>query len=143
MRHGKDDGTEMEQSARRTPEGAPTWTHHDELPAFTPFPGFTLRVFAGERLLTAWIRMEPGAVVPRHHHVNEQLGVILEGVIDLTVGDETRRLVPGGAWVIPGDVPHSGVAGPDGCLLLESFAPPREDYLAQAAAAENSRRGSQ
>ena len=114
---------------------APTWIHHDELPPFAPVPGFTLRVFAGERALMAWIRLEPGAVVPRHDHLNEQLGVVLEGEIDLTVGDETRRLGPGGGWVIPANAPHEAVAGPDGCLLLESFAPPREDYLAQAAAA--------
>ena len=130
-----EDRFEIEQSAKPSSGTSPRWIHHDELPAFSPFPGFTLRVFAGEQLLTAWIRMEPGAIVPRHQHVNEQLGVILEGGVDLTVGAETRRLVPGGAWVIPANVPHAGVAGPEGCLLLESFAPPREDYLAQAASA--------
>ena len=123
------------QPEATTASAAPAWTHHDDLPPFSPFPGFTLRVFAGERLLTACIRMEPGAVVPRHQHHNEQLGVVLEGEIDLTIGDETRRVGPGGAWVIPGNAPHEAVAGPDGCLLLESFAPPRQDYLAQAAAA--------
>jgi hypothetical protein len=31
-------------------------------------------------------------------------------------------------WVIPGNVPHDVLAGPDGAFLVELFAPPRTDW---------------
>jgi quercetin dioxygenase-like cupin family protein len=108
----------------------PIWTHYDELGEFSNFPGVTLRVITGENVLTAWIRLAPGAVVPTHHHQAEQLGVVLEGGMDLTIGEETRRLGPGATYVIPSNVDHAATATADGILLLESFAPPREDYAA-------------
>jgi quercetin dioxygenase-like cupin family protein len=106
----------------------PIWSHHDELGEFSNFPGVTLRVLTGENVLTAWIKLAPGAVVPTHHHEAEQLGVVLEGGMDLTIGDETRRLGVGAAYVIPSNVPHAATATDEGILLLESFSPPRADY---------------
>jgi hypothetical protein len=32
------------------------------------------------------------------------------------------------AYAIPGDVPHSGRAGPEGCTVLDVFQPVREEY---------------
>jgi hypothetical protein len=36
------------------------------------------------------------------------------------------------AYVVPGGVEHSGRTGPEGVLVVESFAPVREDYVAAA-----------
>lgn len=116
----------------------PTWTRRDELPTISPLPGVTFRVVPGERVMAAWGRLEPGTSFPVHHHPHEQLGVVLEGAVEIAVGDETRRLGTGDTYAIPPDVPHGGIAGPDGCLVLEIFSPPREDYLTQAAAAGSS-----
>jgi len=58
------------------------------------------------------IELEPGAVVPEHGHEQEQVGLLLHGSMTFCVGGETRELGPGGTWCIPGNVPHSVVAGP-------------------------------
>ena len=113
----------------------PQWVHHDELPAFSAVPGITLRVVAGERLMTAWIRMAPNTTLPVHDHHHEQLGVLVEGALTLTIDGETRSLHPGHAYTIPSHLPHGGQTGEEGCLLIESFSPPRDDYLAHAEAA--------
>jgi len=91
-----------------------------------------LRLLAGERVMMAWVTLDPDAVVPPHAHANEQLGVVLEGEIAMTIGGETRQLAPGDAYAIPPEVTHHGVAGDAGCLVLDVFAPPRSDYLAMA-----------
>lgn len=109
-----------------------TWTHHDELPEFPTLPGITLRVIAGPQLMTAWIRMEPNIVLPEHQHPHEQLGVVIEGAVRLTIDGETRDLGVGHAYNVPSQLPHGGTSGPEGCLLLESFTPPREDYVAMS-----------
>ncbi|MGH2614574.1 MAG: cupin domain-containing protein [Thermomicrobiales bacterium] len=82
----------------------------------------------GKALMTCWIAMEPGAVVVEHSHPNEQLGVVIEGSVTIAAAGETREMVVGDAYVVPSDVIHQGVAGPDGVLLVETFVPVREEY---------------
>jgi quercetin dioxygenase-like cupin family protein len=72
--------------------------------------------------------MEPGAVVVEHSHLNEQLGVVVEGSVTITAEGETRTAVAGDAYVVPPHMVHSGVAGSEGALLVESFVPVREEY---------------
>ena len=86
------------------------------------------RAVAGREATLAAIELEPNADVPEHHHVNEQTGILLRGSMRFRIGDETKELVPGSTWVIPADVPHAVLAGPDGAFLVELFAPPRADW---------------
>ena len=45
------------------------------------------------------------------------------------IGDETARgRAAAASWVIPPNVPHSVVAGPEGAVLVEAFSPPRADW---------------
>jgi quercetin dioxygenase-like cupin family protein len=46
------------------------------------------------------------------------------------VGDEERELGPGGTWTIAANVPHSAIAGPEGAVVIDVFAPPRGDWAA-------------
>ena len=101
------------------------------LPGFVPLDGIQMNVLSGARMMANWVRIEPGATVPDHEHPHEQIGLVLEGEIDMTIDGETRRLSTGHAYVIPGGVRHAGVGGPSGCLVLDIFSPPRADYLSQ------------
>lgn len=103
----------------------------DSLPGFAPLAGIQMNVLAGARMMANWVRLEPGAEVPDHEHPHEQLGLVIEGEIDMTIGGETRRVGPGVAYVVPGGVRHAGVGGPNGCLVLDIFSPPRADYMEQ------------
>ena len=105
-----------------------TWARRSEVPPFSPAPGIQVQPVIGEALMTCWIAMEPGAVVAEHSHPNEQLGVVVEGSVSITAEEETREMVVGDAYVVPSDVVHSGVAGADGVLLVETFVPIREEY---------------
>ena len=105
-----------------------TWVRRSEVPPFSPAPGIQVQPVIGEALMTCWIAMEPGAVVVEHSHVNEQLGVVVEGSVTLTAAGETRELMVGDAYLVPSDMVHSGVAGADGVLLVETFVPIREEY---------------
>lgn len=103
----------------------------DSLPGFSPYEGIEMSVLNGGRMMANWVRLAPGAIVPDHAHPHEQLGLVLEGEIEMTIGGETRTAGPGTAYVVPGGVQHRGVGGPSGCLVLDIFSPPRADYLAQ------------
>jgi quercetin dioxygenase-like cupin family protein len=99
------------------------------LPGFTPAPGIVMNVMVGGRLMAIWVRLEAGSSVPTHAHPHEQIGLVLEGEIHMTIGGETRILVPGHAYTIPGNMPHAAVAGPSGAVVLDIFSPIREEYL--------------
>lgn len=110
----------------------PAFYDVDKLPSLEPVAGIRMSVMAGGKMMANWVRIEPGAAVPTHAHEHEQIGLVLEGEIIMTIGDETRALVPGHAYTIPGNLPHAAVAGPQGCLVIDIFSPPREDYRAAA-----------
>ena len=92
------------------------------------FDGINCRVIHGDELSLAVVELDPGAIVPEHDHDNEQLGLVLEGSVTFTLGEETKELGPGGIWRIPGGTPHSVVAGPEGAVVIDIFAPPRLDW---------------
>jgi quercetin dioxygenase-like cupin family protein len=82
----------------------------------------------GERLTLAVVELAPNAVVPEHRHPNEQCGLVIEGEVTFRIGDEQRVLGPGGTWRILGDVPHQVTTGPAGAVVIDVFAPAREDW---------------
>ena len=108
----------------------PSWGRLEDQPGFSPIPGITMRSLTGGVLMLNRVEIEPNVEVPRHNHVHEQAGLVLEGILDLTIGEETRSLRPGDAYTCPPDLPHRAVAGPEGCVVLDVFSPPREDYVA-------------
>jgi quercetin dioxygenase-like cupin family protein len=50
--------------------------------------------------------IEPIGEVTHHSH-GAQWGVVVEGEMELTIGDETRRYGPGDSYTIPAGVVHS------------------------------------
>jgi len=60
-----------------------------------------------------------------HHHVEQQIAIVLSGELAFTVGGESRVMRAGDCVVIPPHVPHGGVAGPQGCTVVDVFTPPR------------------
>jgi unsaturated pyranuronate lyase len=75
--------------------------------------------------------LEAGSDVPRHNHMNDQVGYVVSGQIEMTVGEEVRILNPGNTYAIPGGVYHSAKAIVDS-IVIDVFSPPREDYRTEA-----------
>lgn len=92
------------------------------------FPGVDIYTTAGEHMMLSLVEMEPHAVVEPHSHPHEQMGLMLEGEADFTIGGQQRRVTVGQMWRIPGGVVHKVVAGDRPVRALDVFYPPREDY---------------
>ena len=75
--------------------------------------------------------LERDAVVPPHSHKNDQVGYVVYGKVEFTIGSETRICEQGHSYAIPGGVVHSLKALKD-TLLVDVFSPPREDYRTEA-----------
>jgi hypothetical protein len=76
--------------------------------------GILARVAEGRELTFAVVELEPGAAAARHQHPNEQLGLVLTGTMRFVIGDDTRELVAGDVYLIPGNTPHEATAGAGG-----------------------------
>jgi len=90
--------------------------------------GLTTRIFPGDQAMVSVVRLEPNAQGTLHHHPEEQWGFLIEGSAVRTQGDAEVAVSKGDFWRTPGSVPHTIKAGPDGAVVLDVFAPPREAY---------------
>ncbi len=92
------------------------------------FPGVSIEATAGENLMLSLVTLEAGAVVPMHSHHHEQMGMMISGRLEFTIGGVTRVLGPGDCWRIPGHVPHTVRAIDGPAIALDVFHPVRDDY---------------
>ena len=100
----------------------------DEIPSFPLTSGVTGRPVFGRSAMINVVELEPGAIVSEHNHPHEQIGLVLRGMMELTIDGVTRELHPMDGVVIPGDVVHSARGGPEGAVVVDVFQPAREDY---------------
>ena len=87
--------------------------------------GMEFRPVSTETVMANHVTIEPSTPLATHHHVEQQIAIVLSGALTFTVGDETREMRPGDCVVIPPHVPHGGEAGPEGCVVVDVFTPPR------------------
>ena len=81
-------------------------------------------------------QLDAGSRMPEHQHRQEQIVHILEGRMKLIVSGVPHELKGGESYYLAANVPH-GVETIEDTMVLDTFSPPRDDYLAldqQAAA---------
>jgi quercetin dioxygenase-like cupin family protein len=92
--------------------------------------GVRIRIIAGPQLMLSIVDFDDDTTVPTHQHPHEQAGTVLQGTVEMWIGDERRLLSAGDAYLVPGGTPHGArsVGGP--ARVLDAFHPVREEYLA-------------
>ena len=92
------------------PSDAPgRFVHVDDLAALSVGPGLQFRPVTTDTVMTNFVSFEPNVPTPMHHHVEQQIAIVLSGELTLTVGDETKVMRAGDCVVIR---PTSGTAAP-------------------------------
>jgi quercetin dioxygenase-like cupin family protein len=104
---------------------APRIGARDELPPESPFPGIERRVLDTEVATVTWYEFEPGATFPLHRHPQQQVTLVEEGSVEMTIADGVERLSAGGWSVVPGGVEHGITAGESGARIVAVVVPPR------------------
>ena len=90
--------------------------------------GITTRIFPGEQAMLSVVRLEPNTQGKIHSHPQEQWGVMLEGSATRIQDGEEFAVKAGDFWCTPGNAPHGIRTGPEGAVILDVFAPPRDEY---------------
>lgn len=95
-------------------------------------PGIHRRTMATtDEAMLCQFHFDKGSVVPNHQHMNDQVGYVLSGKMELTIGDKVQIIYPGDSYAIPGGIEHSAKAL-EASILIDIFSPPREDYRTEA-----------
>jgi quercetin dioxygenase-like cupin family protein len=93
-------------------------------------PGIRRRtVTHGASMYQMMAKLDAGSRMPEHKHPQEQIVHILEGRMKLIVSGVPHELKGGESFYLAGNVPHS-VETIEDTMVLDTFSPPRDDYLA-------------
>jgi len=68
--------------------------------------------------------IEPGAGAPTHfHNTADEIIVVLEGMLEMWIGDDRRRVGPNHTVALPAGMPHGFVAVGPGPARILAFLP--------------------
>ena len=86
------------------------------------------RVVHTDRLTIARLTLKKGAVVPSHHHENEQVCTVERGRLRFIHPGGVIEVGAGESLEIPSGVPHEVIALEES-VAVDIFAPRREDWI--------------
>ena len=102
---------------------------HDDLEVDRSNPHFIARHFVNRAmgatsLTVREVIVEPGKSVPLHlHRECEEAMIMLEGIVEATMGDETRTMGPGITALAPAGVKHAMVNKSDETVRILAIFP--------------------
>src|SRR6266581_7130175 len=101
-----------------------------ENPTIEICPEITRRTVAhGDTMYQMLATLAAGSRMPAHSHEQEQIVHILEGKMRLIVEGVPHDVSTGDSFYLASNVPH-GVETLSSTRVLDTFCPPRADYLA-------------
>ena len=104
----------------------------NEVEASPLAPGVKLHSIGGEQVLLCRVTYAPGATVARHSHAEtEQVMAIVDGEVEMTIGDETRTLRAGDVVVVNRGLQHE-LRSEGGVTFYEALAPVPLDHVGDA-----------
>lgn len=74
-------------------------------------------------------KLEAGSKMPEHRHPQEQIVHLLQGRMKLIVAGTAHEMTAGDSFYLEGNVPH-GVETIEETRVVDTFSPPRDEYLA-------------
>ena len=103
----------------------------DEMPAEQVTEHFSRKMIVGENEMLCWLEIKPGAKVPRHSHIHEQISHVLQGRLRFIINDDEEiEIGPGESLLIPSNVPHEvDVVGDETVIDYDIFSPIRLDWI--------------
>jgi len=86
---------------------------------------------AGDKIMLVEFHFAKGGIGVLHKHEDhEQIGYVVQGSFEITVGDQTKIAKQGDCYYAAKNVWHGVVALEDDSVLADAFTPLREDFLA-------------
>ena len=92
-----------------------------------PLPGGKGRFWRSENMSFARYTIAAGAAIHEHHHPHEEVWIVIDGELDVSIDGVTQVAGPGSVAVVPPDVAHSVRARTSGTAIVANH-PVRHDF---------------
>jgi quercetin dioxygenase-like cupin family protein len=97
----------------------------DNLKTANAMEGADVAFFQTDYHTVGYTIMKAGAEVPLHQHVQEAMDIVLEGTLEMQIGETTGILTPGMMSFVPSNVQHRAKAVTD-CKVVTILHPQRQ-----------------
>ncbi len=98
---------------------------------FSTIPGVKNTILiTGEMQMLVLIKLDPTAKILLHSHINEQVGICLKGKVEFLTEEGPVVIEENMSYLFKSNEKHGcRPLSKEGVTLLESFSPPRADFL--------------
>ena len=86
-------------------------------------------ITTGETMYQMRARLDAGSRLPEHRHPQEQITHVISGRVRMIVAGVPCELSAGESLYLPSNTPH-GAETIEEAFVIDTFSPPRDDYLA-------------
>jgi quercetin dioxygenase-like cupin family protein len=91
-------------------------------------PGWHGRHWRSKSMSFAYYEIAAGAAIHPHHHPHEEVWLVIEGELDVTIDGVTQRAGPGAVAVVPPDATHAVRALARGRAVVANH-PVRDEFV--------------
>src|SRR5262252_11255750 len=92
-----------------------------ELRVLNKRPGWRGRIVHSKNMTFAYWEFDAGSDIHEHHHVQEEVWHIVEGSVEITIGNERHVAGPGMVAIVPANERHSVKAITAGKVIVADF----------------------
>jgi quercetin dioxygenase-like cupin family protein len=86
------------------------------------------RFITGDSVTIGRFELKQGGIVPSHAHANEQISMVMSGVVLFRIDGRETVVKAGEVMQIPANVPHE-VEVLEDALAIDVFSPVRQDWI--------------
>ncbi len=105
-------------------------SREEENPWVQIAPGIKRRtITTGASMYQMRAELDAGSILPVHQHAQEQIAHVLTGRVRFVVDGVQHEVSGGQSLYLASNVPH-GAETIEDTVVIDTFSPPRDDYLA-------------
>ena len=103
---------------------------HSEPEVQHPEPGITRRIMSYcDKVMVCELEFVKGTPSKVHKHPHEQITYVISGALKFSVGGEEQIVHAGDAIYMPANVEHGVLLALEDSVIVDTFAPKRDDFL--------------
>ncbi len=91
--------------------------------------GIQRQMIVGQNVMVCRFRFAPFVVTAEHSHPHEQMTLVVQGKVKFIISGEERIVAAGDVLHFPPDNRHGATMLDEEVILIDIFAPIREDFL--------------
>jgi len=111
-------------------------THMDDYPSYEIADGLFFRPVFAENMSLNFVTFPPDSGFPVHDHPEEQVSIVREGHMEISIAGVPAMVRPGDVIIFPPNIPHAGRTFDEACRLIDVFSPSRTGMKEVIASAD-------